>query len=385
MSEINVYSENRVISRVLVENGVGALADVLDRYARVYAVMDAEVAMNCQVAHELADMFQNRHIPGMLIEASEQTKSMDTVLEICSWLLEQGADRDAMVLAVGGGITSDMVGFAASVYKRGVKFAYVPTTLLSQVDAAIGGKTGVNFERYKNILGIIRQPEFTYICPQVLESLPNRDFLSGVAEMLKTFIIEDDENYFDAVGLLSDMNIDYCSRLAAGDDESVSWQECVGKYSGELLKLIGEAVKVKAGVVSRDQYESDERRKLNLGHTFAHAIETLAQRRADGCDITHGEAVAMGMILAAELSEKYAKVNDEWRDICDFELYQRFTDDFISVGLPVNCPFRIEDMAEVMKKDKKAEGGKVHFVLPAAVGDVRIVDFTVEEVVSIMS
>jgi len=385
MSEINVYSDNRVISRVLVENGVGALADVLDRYARVYAVMDAEVAMNCQVAHELADMFQNRHIPGMLIEASEQTKSMDTVLEICSWLLEQGADRDAMVLAVGGGITSDMVGFAASVYKRGVKFAYVPTTLLSQVDAAIGGKTGVNFERYKNILGIIRQPEFTYICPQVLESLPNRDFLSGVAEMLKTFIIEDDENYFDAVGLLSDMNIDYCSRLAAGDDESVSWQECVGKYSGELLKLIGEAVKVKAGVVSRDQYESDERRKLNLGHTFAHAIETLAQRRADGCDITHGEAVAMGMILAAELSKKYAKVNDEWRDVCDFELYQRFTDDFISVGLPVNCPFRIEDMAEVMKKDKKAEGGKVHFVLPAAVGDVRIVDFTVEEVVSIMS
>lgn len=383
MDKINIYSGDEVISSILVEDTLAGLQRALAPYKSVYAVMDKAVAMDCPAAAQLADILNCYGVPGMLVEAHESAKTMDTVMSICSWLLEQGADRDALVLAVGGGITSDMVGFAASIYKRGVRFAYIPTTLLSQVDAAIGGKTGVNFERYKNILGVIRQPEFTYICPQMLVSLPQRDFLSGVAEMLKTFIIEDNENYYDAVGLLSDMNVEHCSRVAEGDEEQDSWQGCIEKYSGELLKLIYEAAKVKAGVVSRDQFESGERRKLNLGHTFAHAIETLAQRRGD--DVTHGEAVAMGIILAAELSEKYAQADEAWRETCDFDIYARFTDDFLAVGLPVNCPFRIEDMAEVMMKDKKAEGGMVHFVLPATVGDVRIVDMTVDEVVGLLA
>lgn len=383
MEQINIYSNGKVISRILLEDGITSLEQALGSHKRVYAVMDNAVAMECPAAAQLAEIMNNRGVPGMLIDAYESTKTMDTVMSICSWLLEQGADRDALVLAVGGGITSDMVGFAASIYKRGVRFAYVPTTLLSQVDAAIGGKTGVNFERYKNILGVIRQPEFTYICPQMLVSLPQRDFLSGVAEMLKTFIIEDNENYYDAVGLLSDMNVEHCSAVAEGANEQDSWQECVEKYSGELLKLISEAAKVKAGVVSRDQYERGERRKLNLGHTFAHAIETLSQRHS--MDVTHGEAVAMGIVLAAELSEKYAMADESWREVCDFGLHTRFVDDFLAVGLPVNCQFRIEDMAEAMKKDKKAEGGIVHFVLPASVGDVRTVDMTVDEVIGLLA
>jgi 3-dehydroquinate synthetase len=317
----------------------------------------------------------------MLIAAYEGGKTMETVMDICGWLLDEGADRDALVLAVGGGITSDMVGFAASIYTRGVRFAYIPTTLLAQVDAAIGGKTGVNFDRYKNMLGVIRQPEFTYICPNVLVSLPNRDFLSGAAEMLKTFIIEDNENYYDAVGLLSDMYVEYYSRTSAGEDEQTVWQECVSGNVGDLMKLIYEAAKVKAGVISRDQFEEGERRKLNLGHTFAHAIETIAQHRGD--DITHGEAVAMGIILAAELSGRLAKVDQQWGEVCDFELYQRLEDDFLSVGLPINCDYRIEDMADIMSRDKKAEGSVVHFVLPAAVGDVHIVDLRVDEVVKL--
>ena len=241
----------------------------------------------------------------------------------------------------------------------------------------------LGLKRYKNILGVIRQPEFTYICSQLLIGLPNRDFLSGVAEMLKTFIIEDNENYYDAVGLLSDMNVEFYSSMSEGMDETEVWDICVEKYSGELLKLICEAAKVKAGVVSRDQFERDERRKLNLGHTFAHAIETLAQRRGD--DVTHGEAVAIGMVLAAALSGKYAGIDEKWRETCDYSLYQRFEDDFLAVGLPINCPYKIEDMAEAMKKDKKAEGGIIHFVLPASIGDVRIVDMTVEEVINLMT
>lgn len=383
MEQINIYNQDSVISCIHLSDELDALKEILTRYRKVYAVMDENVAMLSPVAAQLADFLNQTGTPGMLVEATEEGKSIRTVMNICEWLLEQGADRDALVIAVGGGITSDMVGFAASIYKRGVRFAYVPTTLLSQVDAAIGGKTGVNFNHYKNMLGVIRQPEFTFICPSFLESLSNRDFLSGAAEMLKTFIIDENETYFEAVGLLSDMNMDFCSRVAEGEDEADVWPYCVENYSSELLKLITEAARVKAGVVSRDQFEGGERRKLNLGHTFAHAIETIAQRRGD--DITHGEAVAMGMVLSAALSGKYAVVNEQWRQECDYSLYQRFEDDFLAVGLPINCPYKMEDMVEAMSKDKKAEGGKIHFVLPAAVGDVRIVDLTLEEVLSMMS
>lgn len=383
MEQINIYSGEQVISRIIATESLSALQEVLGPYDRVFVVMDSNVANNCPAVAQIAETLNAKGAPGMLVDAQESTKNIHTVMDICSWLMEEGADRDAMVLAVGGGITSDMVGFAASIYKRGVRFAYLPTTLLAQVDAAVGGKTGVNFNGCKNILGTIRQPEFTYICPDLLVSLPNRDFLSGAAEMLKTFIIEDNENYYDAVGLLSEMNMQYYSRMAEGEDETEVWQCCIENYSGELLKLICEAAKVKAGVVSRDQFEGGERRKLNLGHTFAHAIEALAHRRSD--DVTHGEAVAMGMIQAAALSTKYAAKDGQWMEICDYNLYQRFEDDFLAVGLPINCPYKMTDMAELMVKDKKAEGGKIHFVLPAAVGDVRIVDLTVDEVVALMS
>ena len=164
-----MYSDEKVISRILVENGLEALAAELAAYDKVYAVMDAEVADNCPAAAAIAEALNQKGAPGMLIDAYEGAKTMGTVMDICGWLLDEGAGRDALVLAVGGGITSDMVGFAASIYKRGVRFAYVPTTLLAQVDAAIGGKTGVNFDRYKNMLGVINQPEFTYVCPQVLD------------------------------------------------------------------------------------------------------------------------------------------------------------------------------------------------------------------------
>lgn len=383
MEQINIYSGDQVISRIIATESLEAFPQVLEPYDKVFAVMDSNVANNCPAAAQIAEALNAKGAPGMLIDAHESTKNMHTVMDICAWLLEEGADRDALVLAVGGGITSDMVGFAASIYKRGVRFAYVPTTLLSQVDAAIGGKTGVNFDGYKNILGTIRQPEFTYICPDLLTSLPNRDFLSGAAEMLKTFIIEDNENYYDAVGLLTDMNMQYCSRVSEGEDEAEVWQYCIENYSGELLKLICEAVKVKAGVVSRDQFEDGERRKLNLGHTFAHAIEAIAHRRSD--DVTHGEAVAMGMVQAAALSAKYALKDEQWMEVCDYSLYQRFEDDFLAVGLPINCPYKMTDMAELMVKDKKAEGGKIHFVLPASVGDVRIVDMSVDHATALMA
>lgn len=377
MEQINIYSGERCISRVLVSRDFSALEAELSRHPRVFAVMDESVAQACPAAHQLAELFRFRGVPGMLLEASEQTKTMDSVMEVCSWLMEQGAGRDALVLAIGGGVTLDIVGFAAAIYKRGARAAYVPTTLLAQVDAAIGGKTGVNFENYKNILGVIRQPEFTFICPQALESLPRRDFLSGAAELLKTFIINDGGYYARAVQWLKGY------ALTRTQEAGVEYMNASVE---ELMALIGAAVQVKAGIVSRDQYERGERRKLNLGHTFGHAIETLAQRK--GYDITHGEAVSMGILLAAELTD-VMRQEEALPPVPENGAYDglaaRFDEDFLSCGLPIGCPFKVSALAEVMKKDKKAIGSKVHFVLPYDVSDVRIVDLSVDEVCRLLA
>ena len=376
MEHINVYSGERVISRIMVGETIAELEGVLERYPRIFAVMDANVAMHCPASADIAEIMNRKGVPGKLIEASEETKTMDTVMDICGWLLDNGADRDALVLAVGGGITCDMVGFAASIYKRGVHFAYLPTTLLAQVDAAVGGKTGVNFDRYKNMLGIIRQQDFTFICPEVLVSLPHREFIAGVAEMLKTFIIDDNGNYQKAVDVLSEMSQGYS--LLPVESAADYWSDCVAAYSSELMYLVEEAVRVKAGVVSRDQYERGERRKLNLGHTFAHAIETLAQR--EGSDISHGEAVAMGLVMAARLSVRVFRGDMD----TPTELEGGLAIDLCDCGLFPQCPYEIADMAEIMMKDKKAEGGKVHFILIREIGEVTSYPLAVEEVVRLL-
>jgi 3-dehydroquinate synthetase len=324
----------------------------------------------------MAEIMNRKGVPGKLIDASEETKTMDTVMDICGWLLDNGADRDALVLAVGGGVTCDMVGFAASIYKRGVRFAYVPTTLLAQVDAAVGGKTGVNYDRYKNILGVIRQQEFTYICPQVLASLPHREFTAGVAEMLKTFIIDDNGNYQKAVDVLSEMSQGYS--ILPEESAADYWSDCVAAYSNELMYLVTEAVRVKAGIVSRDQFEKGERRKLNLGHTFAHAIETLAQREER--DISHGEAVAMGLVMAARLSDRVFRGDMD----TPTEMEGGLAIDLCDCGLFPQCPYDVEDMAEIMAKDKKAEGGKVHFILIREIGEVTSYAMAVDEVCRLM-
>ena len=376
MEQINIYSGERVISRIVVERTVAALEPCLEKYQHVFVVMDSNVAMNCPAAAQIAQIMNRKGAPGRLVDASEEAKTMETVMDICGWLLDNGADRDALILAVGGGITTDMVGFAASIYKRGVRFAYVPTTLLAQVDASIGGKTGVNFDNYKNMLGVIRQPEFTFVCPQVLESLPHREFTAGVAEMLKTFMIEDEGNYQKAVDVLSEMQQGYS--ILPPESAEDYWTDCVSAYSDELLYLINEAVRVKAGVVSRDQYERGERRKLNLGHTFAHAIETLAQR--EDRDISHGEAVAMGLVLASRLSDRVFRGDMDTPTALEGSV----AIDLCDCGLYPESPYTIDEMAEHMLKDKKAEAGKVHFVLLREVGDVTTYALSVDEVVKLL-
>ena len=372
MEQINIYEGDNVISHILVEDGIQSLEANIEQYEHVYAVMDNNVAMTSAVAAEVADMLNRRGVPGMLLDVSEKAKCMDTVMEICEWLLESGADRDALVLAIGGGITSDMVGFAASIYKRGVRFAYVPTTLLSQVDAAIGGKTGINFDGYKNMIGTIRQPEFTYICPQFLESLPMEDFQAGAAEMLKTFIIEDNGEYEAAMTLLQALTADFiasCEGAATLSYNEERWPEVISARISEMTPLIAAAAKVKAGIVSRDQFESGERRKLNLGHTFAHAIEKLS------IEMNHGEAVAAGMVLAARLAVKLGTLASD-----EAERIERV---LASLGFVLTSPVPVKRLVTAISKDKKADGDSSHFVLPTGIGSCEVRKMSISEIVNL--
>ena len=283
------------------------------------------------------------------LEASEEKKSLRTVEEICRALLEGGADRKSFVLALGGGIISDMAGFAASIYMRGIRFAYVPTTLLAMTDAAIGGKTGVNFLSYKNILGSFTEPCFTWMAAASLEGLPRREVLSGAAEMLKSFIID---------------NVDGAYSTALEFFRTVSLPEkCDAATAARLLPLARAAAGVKAGIVSRDFRESGERKLLNLGHSFAHAIEHLAQTGADGnVGISHGEAVSMGIVLAARLSCALGYAPKGFDSSLEA--------DFASAGLRVKCPYAPRQLVQAMSRDKKAEAGTLSFVLMRGISDV---------------
>lgn len=388
---------NLVVMKCKIYSGqkITGVTGYLKGYPDVFVVADRQVKSSAEQvvkAYEAQNPDNLGTLPHpsnlLLLDVSEENKSMSTVLEICKWLMDNEAGRNALLLAIGGGITTDMAGFAASIYKRGIRFAYVPTTFLSQVDAAIGGKTGVNFENYKNILGVIRQPEFTYICPEVLGTLPYRDFLSGAAELLKTFIIDNaGNNYEKAVEVLSEIH------------KSIDRKQAIALHLAEIEELAAAAARIKAGVVERDEFECGERRKLNLGHTFAHAIESVSMSMHNCAEsgISHGEAVAMGMIMAAKASERHYNLASEnslqsddiagQNDTATSEegesLSSRLARDFSRCGLPTECPFPPESLSGAMKKDKKAENGIVHFVLIRAIGDVRIVGLPVERAVNL--
>ena len=301
----------------------------------LFVVYDANVAW---VASQLTEALPVR--ASMALETSEEGKTLETVQALERWLLQEDASRGALLLAVGGGITTDLVGFAAAIYKRGIRYANVPTTLLAQVDAAIGGKTGVNLDGYKNMLGAFRMPEFTVLEAAFLRTLPPLEFRCGLAELLKTFLIGDGAVYGALVSSL---------------------QSAQNKDERGIEDDIRRAAAIKARIVAEDPEEHGVRAKLNLGHTFGHAIEHEARLR--GADITHGEAVAMGIVLAAELSERLG--------VAQKGLSAQLKADFSRLGLPVDCPYPVEDLVEALRKDKKAvAGGKVKFVLLRAPGDV---------------
>lgn len=320
------------MSKIKVHSSFAKLKFLLLKYRSVFVIYDGNV-------REYVDKIAPGS-PAMAITADEGHKTIETVMKICRWLLDQKAGRDALLLAVGGGVTTDLVGFAAGIYKRGIRYANVPTSLLAMVDAGIGGKTGVNVDDFKNMLGVIRQPEFCYICTPVLKTLPESELISGAAELIKTFIIKNEKGRYEtAVKVLSN----------PFDEQALS-------------PLIEAAANIKSKIVRKDPEEKGIRRVLNLGHTYGHAIEWWQRRNNVMVPYTHGEAVAAGIVRAAVKSEEDG--------IAVPGLAQRLREDLRCCGLPVEMPCSESDIEEALAQDKKTYGGKLNFVYIKEIGKV---------------
>lgn len=273
----------------------------------------------------------------VLIGVGESIKTMQTVETIYRRFIELGVDRSTFVLAVGGGIVTDVAGFAASTYMRGLKFGFVSTTLLGQVDASVGGKNGVNVDGYKNMAGNFTQPQFVVCDPALLRTLSEREFRAGLAEVVKAAIIADPDLFCRLEGTTFEA-------LRADTDL--------------LTDAVTAAIRVKADIVERDERESGERRKLNLGHTLAHAIEKASNR------MNHGEAVAVGTALIAGAAVKLGVLKAEDRD--------RIVKVLTQLGFDLKPPVEIKRLMKEVGKDKKNEDGMLRIVLPAGIGDCEV-------------
>ena len=271
----------------------------------------------------------------------EERKRLSQVETLADQLYSAGADRSACVIAFGGGIVGDMAGFLAASYMRGVDVVQIPTTLLAQVDASIGGKTGVNLRQGKNLFGAFHQPRLVLMDPMALDTLPEREYRAGLYEVIKSGIIRS-RSLFSLLGVE---------------------REAVLKRDPELLEsIIADCARIKAEVVSADEREGDLRRILNYGHTLGHALEAETGYRA----LLHGEAVAFGMIAAGRLAEITKLLTSDTR-----EAIERTILDYGPI--PAFNGVSAASLEARLGGDKKTIGGKVHFVLAEGIGHVRVV------------
>jgi 3-dehydroquinate synthase len=287
-----------------------------------------------------ADLRSQRAQGAILFDDRESGKDLATVEKLCRALVRAGADRNSTIVAVGGGVVGDVAGFVAATYLRGVRLIHVPTTLVAQVDSAIGGKTGVNLPEGKNLVGAFYQPDAVIIDPGTLRTLPDREYRSGIYEVIKYGIIAD-------AGLFR-----YCERELG---------KILNRNPAALDAIIPRCIAAKARVTTLDERESGLRETLNFGHTFAHALESITRYRV----FRHGEAVGWGIIAATLLGIAAAKLplEDAARII---RLVRR-------VGpLPVLPKVSAARLSEAMRSDKKSRDGHPRFVLPTQIGRVQI-------------
>lgn len=265
-------------------------------------------------------------LPVITVEAGERSKSLPVVEEVLKELLALGADRSSFLLGIGGGVVCDIAGFAASIFMRGIRFGFVSTSLLSQVDASIGGKNGVNLSGAKNIVGTFAQPEFVVCDQEMLDTLPEVEYFSGLGEVVKHALIRDER----MIGYLEE-NID----------------AVISRNRDVLRNLIYRSVEIKADIVARDEKEIGERRLLNFGHTVGHGIEAAT-------GLPHGIAISHGMLIAAEFS-----CDDNMIDLAELGRVRSLLE---RLGLLPDIKPGIGSISQFLLKDKKRENENIHFV-----------------------
>jgi 3-dehydroquinate synthase len=324
---------------IYFDNSIAELVKFIKQgnYSRFFILTDEHTSVHClpAITDQLVDMDYYDLIE---INAGEESKDIDFCIGIWKMLIDFGADRKSLMVNLGGGVISDMGGFAASTFKRGIDFVHVPTTLLSQVDASVGGKTGIDINSIKNIIGTFTQPKAVFIDYNFLKTLPARQILSGLAEMLKH-------------GLITD--VAYWNALKKSDLSNLS------------VELIHWSVEIKNKVVIEDPTEQSIRKALNFGHTIGHAVETNSLLNDKKKALTHGEAIAIGMICEAYLSHKKAGLSlDELNEITTVinGLYPKY-------NIPESS---FDDLLALMLKDKKNQNGQINCTLLTHIGQFSI-------------
>ena len=299
----------------------------------------------------VANLYQNYFPPAdvITIGTGEKIKTLDTVRTVYDRLVDIDADRFSLIIGIGGGIVCDLAGYVASTYMRGVRFGFVATTLLAQVDASVGGKNGVNFGGYKNLVGTFNQPEFVLCDMALLQTLPDSEIANGMAEIVKH-------------GLIAD------AKMFAFLEEN--GQAALALDPTTISYLVYNSVTIKAAVVNRDETEQGERRKLNFGHTFGHAIEKVT-------GMGHGEAVSIGMAIASAVSVARSGLTAD-----ELNRIKRLLPE---LNLPIRFRADSADIIDALGKDKKRAGDSVHFVLLNRIGRAEVKTLPLKELKHILN
>ncbi|MDR1225533.1 MAG: 3-dehydroquinate synthase [Prevotellaceae bacterium] len=321
-------------SHVLVGESVQNIQKYLPK-SQVVIITESNI---CKYYSELCNAY-----PTVEIEGGEPHKTLATIDYIASQLIDLKVDRKTFILGIGGGIVCDITGFIASIFMRGCPFGFISTTLLSQVDASVGGKNGVNYQGFKNMLGVFAQPQFVICDPQSFSTLPQKEFTAGFSEIVKAAMIT-------SAALLS-----FIEKNA---------EKALQKDGHTLEHLVYESVKIKADIVSRDERENGVRRKLNLGHTFAHAIEKNST-------LMHGEAVSIGLCLASQVALNLGMMKKEE--------VERVKNILKKLQLPTATGIPLKTLFSAMLKDKKKSGDKLHLILPKGIGSCEICEVSLSQ------
>lgn len=343
IEKVQVSLDSRSYDILIGSNAIKNITDFLEgkNYSKIFIITDENLAKN----HVVSLKTYIKDVEIIILPAGEKTKSFSYLNETCEEILARGVDRKSLIIAFGGGVIGDLSGFIASILLRGIDFIQVPTTLLSCVDSSVGGKTAINSKHGKNLIGSFYQPKLVICDLDFLKTLPKREILAGFAEVIKYGLIEDEE-FFQFL----EESLD---KIFLHDEEF-------------LTKIIKKSCQIKAQIVSEDEKESGNRALLNFGHTFGHIFETEINYSNE---ILHGEAVAIGIIMAAKMSEDLGFINagevariKEFLDNCGF----------VTDVMKIRDAWNKENLIKHIYKDKKVENGNLTFILLKKMGEADI-------------